>query len=174
MTPARPDPAWELLRLTAQAIRPYHDQVVIVGGFASLCYQWLPGFEDRGLAVLRTNDIDLALPEPLALQGGESLDQRLCGRGLERRTSISARNEALPCRYYLPGTPQPPRASDPYVECLVPMLGREREKPGRPQGDLLVASPVRFLDILVADAIDLDHPDHGALRIPHPLAFVTQ
>jgi len=25
MTSARPDPAWELLRLTAQAIRPYHE-----------------------------------------------------------------------------------------------------------------------------------------------------
>ncbi len=162
-----------LLRLIATAIEPYRGEVVLIGGIAKHWYQVSEGFVDSGLVPNATLDIDLALPEPMVLRGGASLHDRLIAQqlimweipGLDNRTAI--------CRYYLPGTTHP-KADDPYLECLVPWRGRERTTPGIPQGPPLVASPVRFLDLLVHDSIDLTMPDIGTFRVPHPLAYVFQ
>lgn len=171
MTSSSPPDLDDLLRRALIALEPYRDEVVIIGGIAKKWYRHLPGFDEIGLAPLDTNDVDVAMPEPLQIQGGMTLDRRFQDAGLARHESQTYRGQRAPCRYYLATAPDPARTRDPYVECLVPELGRERETPGHPQNDQLAATPVRFLDLLMATAIAVDHPIHGSVRVPHPLAF---
>jgi hypothetical protein len=162
-----------LLRLVATAIEPYRGEVVLFGGIAKHWYQVCEGFVDSGLVPNATLDIDLALPEPMFLRGEVSLHQRLIDQQLTMWEIPGLDNRTAVCRYYLPGTTKP-KADDPYLECLVPLRGRERTTPGIPQGPPLVASPVRFLDLLVHDAMALSMPDIGTFRVPHPLAYIFQ
>jgi len=162
-----------LLNLVATAIEPYRNEIVLIGGIAKYWYQVCDGYSDTGLIPTATLDIDLALPEPLYLQGGDTLHQRLIDQRLVMIEIPGLDNRTATCRYYLPGIVRP-TADDPYLECLVPMRGPDRTAPGIPQGPPLVASPVRFLDLLVHDAISLNMPDVGTCRVPHPLAYIIQ
>jgi hypothetical protein len=163
----------ELLRLVVRAIEPYENEIVLIGGVAKHWYSNLPGYEDPGFQPMGTIDIDLALPEPLALRGGATLHRRLMDQQLTPREIPGLDNRTAISRYYLPGITRP-TANDPYLECLVPMRGADRDSPGNPQGPPLVASAVRFLDLVTADALQITIPDIGTLRIPHPFAYITQ
>ena len=163
----------ELLRLTVKAIEPYQNEIVLIGGVAKHWYSNLPGYVNPGFQPMSTIDIDLALPEPLALRGGSTLHQRLMDQQLTMKEILGLDNRSAICRYYLPGITRP-TANDPYLECLTPLRGPDRDSPGNPQGPPLVASAVRFLDLVTADALQITVPEIGTLKIPHPFAYITQ
>ena len=163
----------ELLRLTVRAIEPYQNEIVLIGGVAKHWYSNLSGYVNPGFEPMSTIDIDLALPEPLALRGGSTLHQRLMDQHLTMKEILGLDNRPAICRYYLPGITHP-RADDPYLECLVPMRGPDRDSAGNPQGPPLVASAVRFLDLVTTDALQITIPEIGTLKIPHPFAYIIQ
>jgi hypothetical protein len=89
MIPLKPK-VQSLLRLIATAIEPYRNEVVLIGGIAKHFYQLCEGFAETGLVPNATFDIDLALPEPLFLQGRASLHQRLMDQRLTMWVSVKA------------------------------------------------------------------------------------
>jgi hypothetical protein len=162
-----------LLKQVFTALGPYREEILLIGGFAKTYYRLVPGFRDLGLIPLATNDVDLAMREPLMIRGGQRLHDALLAQGLVHHEIWDTSNRPAACRYYLPGTKRP-LPNDPYVEFLVPLFGPESTKPSRPQQDELLAQAVRFADLLLAEPVTVQDPELGLLRIPHPLAFVIQ
>lgn len=161
----------ELLAKTCAAIEPYREDIVLIGGIAKHWYRHVDGFTDPGFETAATIDVDLALPEPLLLRGDAKLHDRLLAAGLVPREICGLDHEPASTRYYLSDVMRP---GEPYVECLVAMIGKPRDRPGTPQGPPLTASAVRFLDLVTATAITVDAPGIGLLRVPHPFAYIIQ
>lgn len=162
-----------LAQRVVRAIGPYADSVVLVGGFARELYRHHPEFSEPGFVPLATLDIDLAVREPLLMQGDASLAQRLQAEGLVRYTGLDLRNRPAIHRFHLreDGAERPATV---YVEIIVPLHGQERDRPSRPQPDLL-APALRYVDLLMADALTITDPALGRpVRIPHPAAFIVQ
>jgi hypothetical protein len=161
-----------LLQRTMIALEPYRDDVVLIGGFAKTLYRHAPGFRDPGLVPQATLDIDLALPEPLLLRNAESLHERLEAAGLVRYVGLGLGNQPACHRYHLAedGAARPAAV---HLEFVVPLHGADRERPGRPQPDLL-AHALRFIALLQADPVTVSDPDLGRIRLPHPLTYAIQ
>jgi hypothetical protein len=151
-----------LLQRTMSALGPYRDEAILIGGMAKTFYRQVPGFRDQGIVPQATLDVDLAVPEPLLLREAVSLHARLEAHGLRPAAH----------RYHLAedGVERPAAV---HLEFVVPLHGPERDTPGHPQADLL-ASALRFIDLLQALPVTITDPDLGSLRLAHPLTYAIQ
>ena len=161
-----------LLQRTMSALGPYRADVVLIGGMAKTFYRQLPEFRDHGIVPQSTLDVDLAVPEPLLLRDAHSLHHRLEANGLRRYVPLDMDNRPAAYHYHLveDGVERP---SPIYLEFVVPLRGPERDTPGHPQTDLL-ASALRFIDLLQAMPVTIQDPDLGMIRLPHPLTYAIQ
>ena len=91
MTAERDDEKFAQL---ADAIGPYLDRVVIVGGWAHRLFRLHPLAQTLPYAPLMTRDTDVALPTGITV-GQESLRERLLSRGFHEQLRIRS---ATSCR----------------------------------------------------------------------------
>ncbi len=178
--PRRPRTAQELFRQLMPRLGGYRGHLVIAGGIARDLYRHLPGYADLRLVGATTRDLDIALDDPLALVDGQRLHLVLEGAGLRIRTNDAFMADELfgiipkpvSCRYF-PASLKRPAATDPHVEFIAPQRP-PAERNARPQGDCLIAFALTYVDLLLSAAVVVAVPRLGAVRIPHPLAYIVQ
>ena len=163
-----------LAELVLSHLLAYHDRVVVAGGFARDFYRYLPGFTDLGLNAPKTNDLDLAIADPLAQAGGVNLHDLLLGLGLRYQAHPGLDHRTHACGYYPGNDRRAPRPVDAHVEFLTPLRGPDRETNAQPQRDQLYAYALRYVDLLLDEPVRVEVPRYGSLLLPHPLHFIVQ
>ena len=169
--PIGPD---ELFRRVVAALGPYRESVVLVGGYARDLYRLHPGWREPGLQAATTNDVDLAVADPLRVMGDGGLHAALLAQGLVPRFRLGLAHQPVASAYFAAENPAP-RPTDPHVEFVTPLRGPDREEPvSHPQRDELIASPLRYIDLLLSDPVVVTSLVHGRVCIPHPLHYLVQ
>jgi len=161
-----------------EALDPWLDQVVIIGGWAHRLYRLHPLAQPLDYEPLGTFDTDVAVPLNLPTTG-EPLRARL----LEREF-----------REELMGDTQPPAAhyriqsgdSSFYAEFLTPLKGSEVKRGGKRDVTARVSGvsvqKLRHLelmlknpwDVMIAPAAGYPTPGVRHIRVPNPAAFLVQ
>ena len=161
-----------------EALDPWLDQVVIIGGWAHRLYRLHPLAQPLDYKPLGTFDTDIAVPLDLPVTG-EQLRTRLLERGF--------REEMM-------GDMQPPAAhyrvesgdNSFYAEFLTPLEGSAvkrrsgRDVTARVSGvsvqklrhlELLLANP---WEVMITPTGDYPAPKEQRIRVPNPAAYLVQ
>lgn len=161
-----------------EALEPWLDRVVVIGGWAHRLYRLHPLALPLDYEPLGTNDSDIAVPLNLPA-AGEQLGARL----LEREF-----------REELMGDTQPPVVhyrtesgnSSFYAEFLTPLEGGEIKRGGRRDVTARISGvsvqKLRYLELLLRDpweimiapAVGYPTPGVRHLLVPNPAAFLVQ
>jgi hypothetical protein len=161
-----------------EALDPWLDQVVIIGGWAHRLYRLHPLAQSLDYEPLGTLDTDVAVPINLPAKG-EQLHTRLLAKEF---------------REELMGDIQPPAAhyrvsngdSSFYAEFLTPLEGSETKRGGRRDRTARVSGvsvqKLRHLelllqnpwDVMMAPVIGYPTPAVRRILVPNPAAFLAQ
>lgn len=160
------------------ALEPWLEQVVIIGGWAHRLYRLHPLAQPLEYEPLGTFDTDIAVPLDLPASG-EHIRERLLERDF---------------REELMGDMQPPAAhyrvesgdNSFYAEFLTPLEGSEVKRGGRRDVTARVSGvsvqKLRHLelllqnpwDVMIAPATGYPTPDARRILVPNPAAFLVQ
>jgi hypothetical protein len=163
---------------TVEALRPYLDELVFVGGWAHFLYTTLPDATPLGFQPLLTEDADIAAPLGLRVRG-RSIPELLLNAGFEQRLMGDHRP---PIAEYALGDED----SGFYVEFLAPLVGGEVKRDGRPDVTTRVggvsAQKLRYLDILLirprkvtlSSSIGIPVASRTDIQIPNPASYIVQ
>jgi hypothetical protein len=169
---------FEYFARLVEALDPWLDQVVIIGGWAHRLYRLHPLAQPLDYEPLGTFDTDIAVPLDLPATG-EQLRARLLDRDF---------------REELMGDTQPPAAhyrvesgdNSFYAEFLTPLEGSAVKRGGRRDVTARVSGvsvqKLRYLelllqnpwDVMIAPAVGYPTPDVRRILIPNPAAFLVQ
>jgi hypothetical protein len=161
-----------------EALAPWLDQVVVIGGWAHRLYRLHPLAQPLGYEPLATLDTDVVVPPDLAVTG-EQLRERLLEKNF--------REELL-------GDTHPPAAhyrieagdSIFYAEFLAPLQGGEVKRGGKRDVTARIAGvsvqKLRHLElmlknpwsVIIAPTIGYPTPAVRHILIPNPAAFLVQ
>jgi len=161
-----------------EALEPWLDQVVIIGGWAHRLYRLHPLAQPLDYEPLGTLDTDVAVPLDLPA-AGEQIRARLLERDF---------------REELMGDMQPPAAhyrvesgdNSFYAEFLTPLEGSAVKRGGRRDVTARVSGvsvqKLRYLelllqnpwDVMIAPAVGYSMPGVRRVLIPNPAAFLVQ
>jgi hypothetical protein len=159
------------------ALGPYLDRVVIVGGWANRLYRNHPAARSLPYAPLMTGDTDVAVPARLRLDK-ENLHKRLLSRDFRERF---VGDDRPPITHYQLG--EDDRGF--YVEFLTPLVGSEFRRDQTRAVTTTVAGvtaqKLRYLDVLLIApwSVPLD-PDadnkrsHARARVANPVSYIIQ
>jgi hypothetical protein len=162
-------------------IEPYIQDLILVGGFASLLYSVHEKAENDDNPLLITYDVDLASEGKVTIKGGKSIHELLEEEDI--KCELVGKFEEPIIKYY----PTAKTDSEYYVEFLAPLFGSETKKNGKPdliqniQKDLS-AQKLRYLDLLLYNTWTVhssnlptleDYPDL-AIKVPHPCMYIMQ
>lgn len=176
MTDARRD-AKAFVR-TVEALRPYLDDLVFIGGWAHYLYTLSPEAAPLGFTPLTTEDADIAAPLRLPVRG-RSIPELLIAAGFEQRLSGEY---TPPIAEYVLGEEE----SGFYVEFLAPLLGGEVKRDGTPDATTKVggvsAQKLRHLDVLLVRPWKLELTARmgfavsapTTIQIPNPASYIVQ
>jgi hypothetical protein len=159
------------------ALRPWHSQLVIVGGWAHRLHRYLPLASPPSYLAVRTKDADIAF----------AADERLTGdigtalRGAKFREELSSDHAPPVTHYVLGGDDQ-----GFYAEFLAPLRGSGYKRSGEQDATLtkagVTAQKLRHLDLLLTapsivrlgagEGIPLASP--ASVRIANPVSFIAQ
>ena len=159
-----------------EALRPWLDRLVFVGGWAHRLHRSVPGLDVPTYPPLMTRDVDLAFAPRSALVG--DIRAALEAHGFHERLSSDHRPPVA--SYHL--------ADDPsfYAEFLVPSSGGGVRRDGTLDATLVEAGvsaqQLRHLDVLLFSPYDLELSVSGAvpvsvpamIKIPNPASFIAQ
>jgi hypothetical protein len=146
-----------------ESLRPWLDQVVIIGGWAHRLYRLHPLAERPQYELLATLDADVALPRRLRVPGDE-IYQRLRANGFEPE---------------FPGHHRPPaahyRLTDPgaqfYAEFLTPLAGSAVTRRGRQKATQNIggisSQNLRYVEILLAAPWNLSLSANDGFPLAH-------
>ena len=161
----------------AEAIGPYLDRVVIVGGWAHRLFRLHPLAQTLPYAPLMTRDTDVALPTGITVDQ-ESLRERLLSRGFHEQF---LGDDRPPVTHYQLGE----RDAGFYVEFLTPLVGGEfrrddtRDVTATIAG--ITAQELRYLDVLLIAPWSVSLPVGGdtgqpaaRINIANPVSYIVQ
>lgn len=161
-----------------QALRPWLDRVVIVGGWAHRLYRWHPLAQPLDYPPLMTRDLDVAIT-PNALPRGASVHERLTEAGFAEE--LSGEHDPPVSHYRL----EPERGVF-VVEFVTPLTGSSRKRSGAPDATEIIAGvsaqKLRYLELLAIAPwqVSLD-PGRGlqlsspaTVRVPNPATYIAQ
>jgi hypothetical protein len=150
-------------------LEPYLDDIVIVGGWVPFLYQRYGKIPSRH-PVLRTADIDVAVPRSIDERGRSSIDELLSGAGY---TTRNYGYEGSIVKYEL-------SSPETEIEFLTPEIG----PPGKAALTIqpgLNAQALRYLQILLEHTRKIEINDtiedsnmSLAVKVPSPEAFIYQ
>ena len=161
-----------------EALEPWLDQVVVIGGWAHRLYRAHPLAQTLDYEPLGTFDADVAVPSQL-LPSAERIHDRLLDKGFKED---------------LKGDTQPPvvhylvEAGDSgfYAEFLTPLVGSELKREGKRDITARIsgisAQKLRYLELLlespwevfISPAIGYPTPSVRRVHVPNPAAFLVQ
>jgi Nucleotidyltransferase len=160
-----------------EALRPFLDKLVIVGGWAHRLYRFRADARVPAYSPLFTNDADIAISSNTSLPS--NLRKQLLANGFVEEFMG---DERPPVTHYCLGD----EASGFYVEFLTPMFGGggRRERPAKHTAQIagVVAQRLRHLDILLIEpwSITLDRRIENApsqsvtVRVPNAVCYIAQ
>jgi hypothetical protein len=160
------------------ALRPYLDDLVFVGGWAHFLHTLLPEATALPFTPLMTHDADVAAPLRLGVRE-ETIRERLFAAGF--RELLSGEHQP-PVSEYVLGD----EASGFSLEFLAPLIGGPSRRDGRPDATValagVTAQKLRHLDLLLVDPLSLRlTADQGfpfespvAIRVANPASYVVQ
>lgn len=163
---------------TVEALGPYLNDLVFVGGWAHYLYTLMPEAAPLGFTPLTTEDADVAAPLRLPVRG-RTIPELLVAAGFEQRLSG---DHIPPVSEYALGDEE----SGFYLEFLAPLEGGEVKRGGRLDATTKVggvsAQKLRHLDILLLQpwtvtlSPELAFPVSSPtpIRIPNPASYVVQ
>ncbi|HEV7238337.1 MAG TPA: GSU2403 family nucleotidyltransferase fold protein [Thermoanaerobaculia bacterium] len=156
------------------ALRPFLDRLLIIGGWACRLYRYRSEASIPAYPPLFTEDADVAIPT--GTTWSESLRDRLLRNGFAEEF---LGEDHPPVTHYRLGE----EASVFYAEFLTPLVGG-RGQPGRTSQDTteiagVVAQKLRYLDVLMIEPwrITLDDRalNHRAdIRVPNAVCYIAQ
>jgi len=161
-----------------EALKPYLDQLVFVGGWAHFLYTLRPEASPLSFEPLRTEDADVAAPARFS-RGTRTIAECLTRAGFREHLSS---DHTPPISEYVLGD----EAGSFYLEFLAPLVGGEIKRGGRHDVTTMVggitAQTLRYLDILLASPWQVTLTrDRGfpvarsrAISIPNPAAYIVQ
>jgi hypothetical protein len=161
----------ELLTLlrTLDTLKPYLEEIVIVGGWVPFLYRRYGNMPARHPSV-RTTDIDIAVPRNVPDKGRPTIDSLLANAGYT--VQILGSSGAV-VKYELATPPTE-------IEFITPEIG----KPGEPSVIVqsgLRAQALRYLQILLENTAQIqiiysisDVNVNSSIRVPSPAAFIFQ
>ena len=169
------------LYLVLSKIEPYLQDIVLIGGFASLLYRFHEEADQVDILPLITYDVDLASGGEVPIRGEKSIHSSLEEAGL--RYALVGNYEQPIVKYY----PIDEADSAYYVEFLAPLFGSGNRRDGKPdltqeiQEDL-AAQKLRYLDLLLqntwtihtSSVTDLQDNPNLVVRVPHPCMYIMQ
>jgi hypothetical protein len=173
---ANPDYA-SFARLVA-SLRPWLDQVVVIGGWAHRLYRLHPLAQRPHYEPLATLDADIALPRRMRV-AGDSIYQRLTASGFEAEFLGHHRPPAAHYRLTDPGIQF-------YAEFLTPLAGSATTRRGSQKATQKVggisSQNLRYIEILLAAPWNLTLSandgfplaDRARVRIANPVSFLAQ
>jgi hypothetical protein len=161
-----------------ESLRPWLDQVVIIGGWAHRLYRLHPLAHRPQYEPLATLDADVALPRRLRVAGDE-IYQRLRANGFEPEFLGHHRPPAAHYRLTDPG-------AQFYAEFLTPLAGSPVTRRGRQKATQNIggisSQNLRYVEILLAapwnltlsanDGFPLVH--EARVQITNPVSFLAQ
>ncbi|HEY9227134.1 MAG TPA: GSU2403 family nucleotidyltransferase fold protein [Gemmatimonadaceae bacterium] len=160
----------------ADALRPWHGQLVIVGGWAHRLHRLLPNATIPSHQPIRTLDADVAFGARARLTG--NIGDALKSAGFHEE--LSAKHEPPVSSYALGDH----RAF--YAEFLTPLLGSGAKRDGSADATEaragVTAQKLRYLDVLLTTPIQVALAPNGLIPvertaeilIAHPVCFVAQ
>jgi hypothetical protein len=170
MTTERDDEKFAQL---ADAIGPYLDRVVIVGGWAHRLFRLHPLALTLPYAPLMTRDTDVAIPPGMRIDEG-SLRERLLARGF---TEEFSGDDRPPVTHYQLGGDD----AGFYAEFLTPLAGGEFRRDGTRDVTTSVsgvsAQKLRYLDVLLIAPWSVTLGSSGApmkVMIANPVCYIVQ
>lgn len=161
-----------------EALSPYLDELVFVGGWAHYLYTVLPEAAPLGFEPLRTEDADIAAPLGVRARA-ESIPALLSAAGFELQLSGD----------HVPPISEFVLRDDPsgfYLEFIAPLVGGEVKRGGRVASTVNVggttAQLLRYVDLLLALpwkvrlTIELGFPVRKptTIQIANPASYVVQ
>ena len=172
------NPEYASFARLVESLRPWLDQVVIIGGWAHRLYRLHPLAERPQYEPLATLDADVALPRRLTATGNE-IYQRLRANGFEPELLGHHRP---PATHY--------RLTDPdiqfYAEFLTPLTGSATTRRGSQKATQRIggisSQNLRYIEVLLAapwsftlnanDGFPL--ADDARVQIANPVSFLAQ
>lgn len=159
------------------ALRPWHGQLVIVGGWAHQLHRLHPLASPPSHAVIRTGDADLALSASLPF----AADIASALKAADFKEELSSDHTPPVSNYFLGDS-----SSGFYAEFLVPLFGSGYKRNGEPDATVVkagvTAQKLRHLDILLLRpwGIALDGKNGPPVNQPmqvmaaNPVTFIVQ
>ncbi len=156
------------------ALAPWADQLVFVGGWAHRLYRLHPKANVPAYQPLTTLDADVAFAEREQLQG--NIQERLLDAGFKEE--LTGQHRPPVSRYTLGED-----ASGFYAEFLTPQIGRSITKSGKQLETVakagVTAQQLRYLELLFQSPwlVTLTYEWSAVpleLRIPNPVSFIVQ
>ncbi len=171
----------QFLYRVLDTIQAYLQDIILIGGFASLLYRFHEEATQIDSHYLITYDVDLAAEGKIPVRGDNSIHDLLEKAGLERK--LEGNFEEPIVKYY----PTEIKESKYYVEFLSPLSGSGTKRNGKPdlietiQKDLS-AQKLRYLDLLMKNTSkvhtssisDLQEQPDLIVRIPDPSMYIMQ
>jgi len=172
------NPEYASFARLVESLRPWLDQVVIIGGWAHRLYRLYPLAEPPQYEPLATLDADVALPRRLRVAGDE-IYQRLRANGFEPEFLGHHRPPAAHYRLTEPGIQF-------YAEFLTPLTGSAITRRGSQKATQRVggisSQNLRYIEVLLAAPWSLTlSPSNGfpvtneaQVQITNPVSFLAQ
>lgn len=155
-------------------LRPYLDQLVIVGGWAAYIYHHYYSSERPEIEPLGTMDIDFAARKPIPVVQDKTIDELLVEAGYEQEMASSYANPPAIKYSLLPD-------KDFEIEFITNLKGSDTKATLDLQGGI-GAQKLRYVDILtentiwvrIADRLSDGREVNVTVQVPHPGRFVFQ
>lgn len=167
----------DIVRLI-EALRPWLDQIVFVGGWSHRLHRFHPLAHPPEYLPLQTRDADIAMREDAPIDG--DIDQALIDAGF--KAELFGEHTPPVTHYWLDDKDQ-----GFYAEFLVPLFGGREKRDGtlvplttRKAG--VTAQKLRYLDILLIhpwlirldDSVGVPLKSPAEIFIPNPVSFMVQ
>ncbi|MHC4600384.1 MAG: GSU2403 family nucleotidyltransferase fold protein [Planctomycetota bacterium] len=158
------DPVAEYREILS-ALKPYLDDLVIIGGIAMRLYHFHAG-QEGSTPPVQTKDLDFGTPRRLPVRGLHSVDQLLLAAGLEPRQTPVVGWTVPKVKYYA-------QEGEEEIEFLTDQVGKEEEDSALVQ-EGLYAEKKRYLGLLLQGTWTVDVGEGIVIRVPHPARFIFQ
>ena len=171
----------EDLKNSAQALEPYLDDLVLVGGLVPLCYRELFDSEE-GTQCLATADIDWAVPVALPIRQSAGADSLLLAAGFRQKFS---HRDVPPSAMYQHERFQEKSLAPIYLEFITDRMGGPVSRSGEAatkvriqEGFAVPALP--YVSILLKETMSFslrrlgfsELKEEFKIQIPHPANYV--
>lgn len=167
-----------------KVLGPYSRDAVVAGGMVPVIYRHLQAASAVRQRPMTTLDLDIAVPEKIAITGNKSISALISEGGFDSHVRGSTHPPTTVYQHCRHGK----ELSNIYVELLTPLQGSDTAKDGsrKIQQEIqtsVTAQYIRYLDLLLIDPVSIpceSVPHLGIkdpnieLRVPTPGMYIVQ